>query len=96
MKVPLTLVLTLELTDTLPKADFKPAVHIDLKNESNVLVLYTGGTIGMVQNSVGALVPKVSLNKIFNMLSTQVFYSVKHWKQVLDRMLQCMISPTQR
>merc|ERR1719187_872681 len=29
--------------------------HLSVKNESKVLVLYTGGTIGMVRNSEGAL-----------------------------------------
>ena len=42
--------------------DFQSAVHIDLKNESKVLVLYTGGTIGMVRNYQGVLVPEVALN----------------------------------
>jgi len=38
--------------------DFQSAVHLDLKNESKVLVLYTGGTIGMVRNYQGVLVPE--------------------------------------
>ncbi len=29
-----------------------------MKNESKVLVLYTGGTIGMVRNAEGALAPQ--------------------------------------
>ena len=33
-------------------------VNLDLKNESKVLVLYTGGTIGMVRNHAGVLVPE--------------------------------------
>merc|ERR1719234_1543830 len=32
--------------------------QLDFKNESKVLVLYTGGTIGMVRNGAGVLVPQ--------------------------------------
>ena len=32
-------------------------VHFDQRNESKVLVLYTGGTIGMVRNNEGVLAP---------------------------------------
>jgi L-asparaginase/Glu-tRNA(Gln) amidotransferase subunit D len=32
---------------------------MDVKNESKVLVIYTGGTIGMVRNSQGVLAPQV-------------------------------------
>jgi lysophospholipase len=32
--------------------------QVDFRNESKVLVLYTGGTIGMVRNSAGVLVPQ--------------------------------------
>ena len=31
--------------------DLATSVSLDLKNESKVLVLYTGGTIGMINNS---------------------------------------------
>ena len=48
------------LIENILRADFQSAVHIDLKNESKVLVLYTGGTIGMVRNFEGVLVPEVS------------------------------------
>ena len=37
--------------------DLQNVVKLDVKNESRVLVLYTGGTIGMVRNAQGALVP---------------------------------------
>ena len=33
------------------------AIELDFRNESKVLVLYTGGTIGMVRNAAGVLVP---------------------------------------
>ena len=37
--------------------DLQNVVKLDVKNESRVLVLYTGGTIGMIRNAQGALVP---------------------------------------
>jgi len=37
---------------------FDKQFSLDFKNESKVLVLYTGGTIGMVRNSAGVLVPQ--------------------------------------
>ena len=40
--------------------DYSTAVHLDIKNESKVLVLYTGGTIGMVRNRAGVLVPEAN------------------------------------
>ena len=40
--------------------DLATSVSLDLKNESKVLVLYTGGTIGMVRNHAGVLVPEAN------------------------------------
>ena len=40
--------------------DVHTAINLDLKNESKVLVLYTGGTIGMVRNRSGVLVPEAN------------------------------------
>ena len=40
--------------------DVHSAINLDLKNESKVLVLYTGGTIGMVRNRLGVLVPEAN------------------------------------
>ncbi len=37
--------------------DLANVVPLDVNNESRVLVLYTGGTIGMVRNAEGALAP---------------------------------------
>ena len=45
-------------------------MHIDLKNESKVLVLYTGGTIGMVRNYEGVLVPEVHIQKMLDIFCT--------------------------
>ena len=39
--------------------DLQNVVKLDVKNESRVLVLYTGGTIGMIRNAQGALVPGI-------------------------------------
>ena len=39
--------------------DFDKSVNMDVKNESKVLVIYTGGTIGMVRNNQGVLAPQV-------------------------------------
>jgi L-asparaginase/Glu-tRNA(Gln) amidotransferase subunit D len=39
--------------------DFEKSVSLDVKNESKVLVIYTGGTIGMVRNEQGVLAPQV-------------------------------------
>ena len=36
------------------------AVKLDLNNEAKVLVLYTGGTIGMVRNYQGVLAPQAN------------------------------------
>ena len=41
--------------------DLQNVVKLDVKNESRVLVLYTGGTIGMIRNAQGALVPGISI-----------------------------------
>jgi len=41
--------------------DLQKAVTLDFKNESKVLVLYTGGTIGMVRNSEDVLVPQANV-----------------------------------
>jgi L-asparaginase/Glu-tRNA(Gln) amidotransferase subunit D len=40
-------------------SDFEKSVSLDVKNESKVLVIYTGGTIGMVRNEQGVLAPQV-------------------------------------
>ena len=40
--------------------DITTAASLDLKNEAKVLVLYTGGTIGMVRNHAGVLVPEAA------------------------------------
>ena len=40
--------------------DLATSISLDLKNESKVLVLYTGGTIGMVRNHAGVLVPEAN------------------------------------
>ena len=40
--------------------DITAAASLDLKNEAKVLVLYTGGTIGMVRNHAGVLVPEAA------------------------------------
>ena len=39
--------------------DFDKSVNMDVKNESKVLVIYTGGTSGMVRNNQGVLAPQV-------------------------------------
>ncbi len=39
-------------------------MSLDVKNESKVLVIYTGGTIGMVRNEQGVLAPQVMLKQV--------------------------------
>jgi L-asparaginase/Glu-tRNA(Gln) amidotransferase subunit D len=39
-------------------------VSLDVKNESKVLVIYTGGTIGMVRNEQGVLAPQVMKKQV--------------------------------
>ena len=50
--------------------DLQNVVKLDVKNESRVLVLYTGGTIGMIRNAQGALVPGNNLIIYFTYISS--------------------------
>jgi len=75
--------------------DLSDAVQLDVKNESKVLVLYTGGTIGMVRNSEGALatIPHVMESTIRNTITMHdEKYSGLRFKGVRQREMEARLA----